>query len=356
MGLKRSGFIALCLAAGLAACASTRLLPEADGFRLPRPLLDFNDSAFVLTGAGSPREVGVEELADVLVGYDVVFFGESHRHSGVHLQQQRLLRALHDRHARWVLSMEQFERDVQGVLDDHLAGRIGESTLISKARAWDNYRTSYRPMVQFARQQGLPVVAAEAPGWAISCIGQWGPEILDRFTPAERSGVARDLQFTPGPYRDRFMRFTTGSATHAGAAASGAASAAATRAERSFAAQVARDETMAESIHQALQRNPGAKVLHLNGSFHSAGFLGTVERLQRRAPQLKIAVIDPVEVADPQAPAFPRSALAEGTALLLVLANPPDFAPDEDQTEWVRKIIAQRSANPCRYQPGTAAP
>jgi uncharacterized iron-regulated protein len=282
----------------------------------------------------------------------VVFFGESHRHPGIHLQQQRLLRALHQRHPGWIVSLEQFERDVQPVVDAYLAGKIGENALVENGRAWDNYRTSYRPLLQFAKDQQLPVVAAEAPVWAVVCVGQWGPEILEQFTPEERSWVARDLHLGEGAYRDKYMKFQAGAATHGGGAAP--TPQARLRAERSFAGQVARDDTMAEAIDTALRRHPGRKVLHLDGNFHSAGFLGTVERLKLRNPALKIAVIDPVEVADPKSPGFARAALAEGTALQLVYPNPPSFAEGEDQSAWVRKIMAKRQSNPCKYSPKPA--
>jgi hypothetical protein len=42
--------------------------------------------------------------------------------------------------------------------------------------------------------------------------------------------------------------------------------------------------------------------------------------------------------------------------LQLIVANPPDFAPGEDQREWVRKIMAQREAKPCKYQPAAGNP
>ena len=37
-------------------------------------------------------------------------------------------------------------RDVQGVLDDYLAGRIDEAEFLSGSRPWQNYRTGYRPL------------------------------------------------------------------------------------------------------------------------------------------------------------------------------------------------------------------
>src|SRR6202011_4446170 len=121
-------------------------LHEANGrYELNRPLQDFYDTVLVLTRAGesAPRLVTVAEAAETLARFDVVFYGERHGHAGVHLEQMKLLLELYRRDPRWVLSMEQFERDVQPVVDDYLAGRIGEATLIDKGGAGNTYGTSY---------------------------------------------------------------------------------------------------------------------------------------------------------------------------------------------------------------------
>jgi uncharacterized iron-regulated protein len=348
---------------------------------LNRAFKDFYDSAFVLTNDGktAPRVVRPTELADTLAGFDVVFYGENHGHAGVHLQQMKLLRALYERDSHWVLSLEQFERDVQGVVDDYLAGRIGETTLIDKGRAWNNYASSYRPLLIFAKEHHLPVIAAEAPGWTITCVGQWGTGILDRFTPLERSWVAQDVHVVPGPYRDKYMQFLGGSPAHGeGVPAHGDSSPAhsgnspahgdssaphgggaaerpeaAAKAERSFSAQVTRDDTMAESIERAVRQHPGYKVLHLTGSFHSEAFLGTVERLRMRDPRLRIAVIDPVAVDDPSAPGFTADSLSDGTVLQLIYPNPNAFVDGEDKSAAIAKMMHEHEANRCKYTPPT---
>jgi len=327
-------------------------LREADGrYRLDRPFQDFYDTAFVLTGDGksAPRVADLAQVADALAAFDVVFYGERHSHPGVHLQQMKLLRALVERDPHWILSFEQFERDVQGVVDDYVARRIGETTLIEKSRAWSNYPASYRPLLLFAREHQLPVVAAEAPGWAITCVGQWGPAILDRFTPLERSWVAEKVHVEPGAYQDKFMAFMGTSETHGSGKAATPESAA--KAQRSFAAQVTRDDTMAESIERALQQHPGYKVLHLNGSFHSEAFLGTVERLRMLDPKLKVAVIEPVEVEDPGAPAFASDTLKEGTVLQLIYPNPDSFAEGEDTSASMKSMAHPHHMNRCKYSP-----
>lgn len=349
---------ALALLAAVSLTASSALAAPSPGvkavgdhYQLTRGLDDFYDTAFVLRDArtGKPRVVSLDAAAEQLSAYDVVFYGESHRHPGVHLQQQRLFQALVARHPQYILSLEQFERDVQPVVEAYLAGKVGETALKDQGRAWDNYPTSYRPLVEYARARGLPVVAAEAPVWAVVCIGQWGNEILDRFTPQERGWVARDLNPGTGAYRAKYMKFQAGAAAHGGGASQSPE--ALLKAERSLAGQTARDDTMAESIFLALKAHPGSKVLHLNGNFHSAGFLGTVERLKLRDPGLKIAVIDPLEVADPRAPAFKASDLDNGTLVQLLYPNPPSFVDGEDTSAWVKGLMAKRQSNPCKYSP-----
>ncbi|MBT4741299.1 MAG: ChaN family lipoprotein, partial [Rhodospirillaceae bacterium] len=122
------------------------------------PLPDL--TAYLLVDPATDAVLSVEQAAAALADADVVFLGETHRHPGNHLAQMALFRALHTQNADTALSLEQFERDVQPVLDQYLAGDIGEATLRDKGRAWDNYPVSYRPLVEYAKANGLAVIAA----------------------------------------------------------------------------------------------------------------------------------------------------------------------------------------------------
>ena len=61
--------------------------------------------------------------------------------------------------------------------------------------------------------------------------------------------------------------------------------------EGMLAAQNLRDATMAYRIAEALERHPGALVVHVNGSFHSEGGLGIPEHLARYAPDARALVV-----------------------------------------------------------------
>jgi len=319
-------FVALSLAACTAAAGSHSSLT------MPA-LSDLTSFALMRADVSgtSPSLIGVDQAADLLKDYDVIFLGEWHDHPGNHLAEMALFRAIHQRAPRVALSMEQFERDVQPVLDDYMAGRIGEENLMSRGRAWSNYAESYRPLVEYAKENGLHVIAAEAPTRVVRCVGQEGPDFLSHLGTEQRRWAAAELHLGNSPYRDKFMRFLAEDGAHGQAAPNEVASSNAgpsAAALRAFAAQVTRDDTMAESIFLYLQKNPGTKVVHLTGAFHVEGFMGTVERLKLRAPNLRIAVVAPVEIEHPEIPS--GMDVKVGNFLLLLRSLPKSYVSDAE--------------------------
>jgi len=281
-------------------------------------------------GTRSSAVLSVEQFADALRDYDVVFFGEWHDHPGNHLAEMALFRAMHQRSPQLALSLEQFERDVQPVLDDYMAGRIGEEALQRRGRAWNNYPESYRPLVEYAKENALAVIAAEAPTRVVRCVGQEGPEFLSHLRADQRNWAAAELHLGGGAYRDKFFRFLDEDNGHGEGAAADMTGAPTASALRSFAAQVTRDDTMAESIFLYLQKHPGQKVMHITGAFHVENFLGTVERLKLRAPGLKIAVVAPVEAGDPRHPEIAARDMGNGNYAVLLRSLPKSYVNDAE--------------------------
>ncbi|PPI83447.1 hypothetical protein KEHDKFFH_14420 [Marinobacter maroccanus] len=227
-----------------------------------------------------------EELAQRLVNTDVVVVGEYHGHHGSHLLQSRLQTALYRLRPEQVLAMEQFNLDHQDELNGYLQGEIGETEMIEDAGAWDNYRASYRPLVEFARQQNLPVIAANAPADVVRCVGRKGPEYLSGVSDTIKQKLPTDPFMDTPAYREKFMA-AIGASHQADDTMS-------QRMENTYNAQLLRDNTMATRILQARKEHPGHQVLHLTGTFHSEEGLGTVALLKQRAPEVSVVVVSPV--------------------------------------------------------------
>src|SRR5450759_3232826 len=104
-----------------------------------------------------------------------------------------------------VLSLEMFERDVQTVVDDYLAGRVSESEFLARSRPWDRYATDYRRLIELAKEHHWRVVAANVPRPLALAIGRKGLAALDTLTPKDRNNAAGDNRCPRDDYHARFM-------------------------------------------------------------------------------------------------------------------------------------------------------
>ena len=294
---------------------------------------------YVLVESESRTVMDTAAVAKALAQYDAVFLGETHEHPAIHRAQFDLIYALYAQSVAVTVSMEQFERDTQSKLDQYLAGEIGEATLIRDARAWKNYGASYRPILELARDANWPVLAANAPHAIVRCVGREGPDYLDALDTDQRVTVASDLDLGDGAYRQKFFGTMQGSSSH------GERTDIPDSLKRSYAAQVLRDETMAETIATHMTRFPNRTIVHLNGSFHSAGFLGTVERVARRAPEASLAVVHPVHVDD--IADISDTSFSLGTFLLATRPPPERILSEAEQRAEIEAIMAVRSKNGC---------
>ncbi|WP_273204916.1 ChaN family lipoprotein [Marinobacter subterrani] len=276
----------------------------------------------------------VEQLAQRLAGSDVVIVGEYHGHHGSHLLQSRLQKALYAQQPRQILSMEQFNLDRQPALDQYLEGATGETEMLEDTGAWDNYRASYRPLVEFARQKNLPVIAANAPADVVRCVGRKGPEFLDRLSDTLRQKLPNDPFMDTPAYREKFAEAI--GTSHRGDSTMNE------RMENTYKAQLLRDNTMAARILQARSRFPGYQVLHLTGTFHSEDGLGTVALLKQRAPELSVAVVSPV-IWPPTHHNPPLEQNREKGDFLYFIQPLPDEFKDPQREREAMKARFQRS-------------
>jgi uncharacterized iron-regulated protein len=189
------------------------------------------------------------------------------------------------------LSMEMFERDVQYVLDEYLTGFITQEHLVASGRAWKNYATDYRPLIEFAREKKMTVLAANAPRRYVNRVSRLGAASLAEIEPEGRQFLP-PLPYAPASenYGAKFER-TMKEHQDEGRPPSAESIA------RGLEAQSLWDASMAYSIAEFLTSHPGKRVIHVNGSFHTAERLGTVEHLLRYRPGTSVVVVTMVSEA-----------------------------------------------------------
>ena len=243
--------------------------------------------------------VTLQAVVDSLERADVLFVGETHDNPVAHLLEAELLRRAEETYGSAspkrravALSLEMFERDVQTVLDEYLAGLITERHFLLSSRPWRNYETDYKPLVEYARTHHLPVIAANAPARYVSRVSSQGPDSLKSLPKVAVKSWLPPLPFPPASesYATKFNRFMGGAAAPA-AGTSTTAQASPHGGLHLLEAQTLRDASMAYSISEYLKRGHDPLVVQVNGTFHSEERMGVPEQLARYRSKARAVVV-----------------------------------------------------------------
>ena len=303
----------LCAAAGFVPAAAQDVPAPAPPVAVHATPTD-STTTRLYTPAGDP--LAFSDLLTRLDTTDVLFLGEQHDDAVGHAFQRLLFDAVVDRYAGRrpvVLALEMFERDVQLVLDEYLAGVIREKDFLAAARPWSNYTADYRPLVEAARANGLPVVASNAPARYVSRAGRGAS--LDSLSATARAYLpALPAEPASPAVREAFYAVMESMGALHPAMPASAPDSLAESDSVSFhhampamdigamlAAQNLRDASMGETVNAALGQAPGALVVHVNGSFHTEGRTGIVDHLLRVRPAARVLVLTAEPVADARA-------------------------------------------------------
>lgn len=261
----------------------------------------------------------IQDFARKSANFDIIFFGEFHDDSIIHKIQSDFFAEFIKINPRTALSMEMFERDVQLFLDDYLSDKITEDEFLKNSRPWPDYKKFYRPLVELAKENKLPVIAANIPRKYAAMYANDGMSAIEKLPSDERKFVTSSMTIKDDEYMQKFIETMTGNF--------GDKNKRLTPNQENlillyYGAQLIKDETMAESIVNFYNANSDYKIVHINGDFHSNNYLGTVQKVIERNQNLKIAVITPLYVEAGKEPLFDKT-YKHKTDFLIVLEDKP---------------------------------
>ncbi len=228
------------------------------------------------------KDVKYKNLVRDAANADVVLFGELHNNPIGHWLQYELTRDLYkEKKGNLVLGAEMFETDNQLLLDEYTSGLISERNFDYEAKLWNNYKTDYKPLVDFAREHHLKFVATNIPRRYAAVVHQGGFEALDSLSLQAKVLMAPlPIPYDPElPGYKGMLAMMGGEMGHAN--------------ENLPKAQAVKDATMAHFI--LANWKPGETFLHFNGAYHSNNFEGIYWYLKQFKPDLKILTITTVE-------------------------------------------------------------
>ena len=207
----------------------------------------------------------------------VVLFGEYHNNAISHWLELELTKDLADKN-KIILGAEMIEADNQKQLDQFLKGEINHKQLDSTARLWPNYKTDYKPLVEFAKENNIPFIATNIPRRFASIVSKKGFEGLENLTLEERTCIA-PLPIVYDSELPGYVNMIKMMGDHAS--------------PNMPKAQAIKDATMAYFIQKNLKEK--SIFIHFNGTYHSDNFEGIYWYLKKVAPNLEILTIATIE-------------------------------------------------------------
>ena len=226
------------------------------------------------------KKTSYEKLLKAGEKSEVVFFGEYHDNSVVHWLQLEFTKDLAQK-KDLVLGAEMLEADNQTQVNQYLKGEINQKQLDSSARLWKNYKTDYKPLVDFAKEKKFSFIATNVPRRYASLVFKKDLVALDSLSAQEKSWIAPlPIEFDINLPGYKSMMGMQGG--HAG--------------EKMPKAQAIKDATMAYFINK--NRKENSVFIHYNGTYHSDNFEGINWYLRKLDAGIKIVTIATVEQKD----------------------------------------------------------
>jgi uncharacterized iron-regulated protein len=230
------------------------------------------------------KDIKYEKLLKAAEDADIVLFGESHDNPVSHWLQLELTKDMYaSKKENLILGAEMFESDNQVIVNEYVAGLISQNSFESEARLWPNYKTDYKPLVEFAKSNNLQFVATNVPRRYASLVNSKGFEGLEELSKEAKAFIPPlPIIYDPNLNCYKSMMEMEGMGPHI---------------TPNFPkAQAIKDATMAYFILQ--NWSAGKQLIHYHGSYHSENFESIYWYLKQANPDLKIVTIHTVSQKD----------------------------------------------------------
>jgi uncharacterized iron-regulated protein len=218
---------------------------------------------------------------------DMVFFGEYHNNPISHWLQLEMTKSFYEiKGDSLFFGAEMFENGNQLVMDEYLAGFYPEKKMLPEmTNMWKNYKTDYKPLVEFAKKNNLRFIASNIPRRYASLINKGGLDTLKILSPEARAMIGPDLEKYFDPTVKAYAEMADKMGEHIPSNMLYIQS-----------AQAAKDATMA---HFSLKYfNKGDFYFHFNGSYHSnynQGIIWWIHKIQPGLTIKSVATVDRTE-------------------------------------------------------------
>jgi aminopeptidase N len=230
----------------------------------------------------------IDDIIPQLTLSRVIYVGEIHDQFAHHMNQLKVIKKIHEAGYKVAVGMEMFQKPYQQVVDDYLAGRIDEPSFLKKTEYFSRWRYDYnlyKPIVDYLKQQHIPLVALNIDGDITRNVAREG---MYDLPDKQKKQLPSDMNFSNETYRKNLNQVFVGHNKQ--------------KDLKDFnyflQAQMVWDEGMAESAYQFLVSHPENKMVILAGNGHVRHKYGIPDRLYRRNHEPFTVVVQDEEIED----------------------------------------------------------
>ncbi len=230
-------------------------------------------------------EDGIKKFVDMVndaLSHRVIYIGEQHTMFSNHAMQLNIIKALYEKYPKIAIGMEMFQRSKQNVIDRYLRGEIDEKTFLKESeyyKAWKYNYHLYRPIIQFCKEKGVPIIALNADRDIVRKVSQKGIESLSK---EEIKKLPEDMDFVNFGYIEYLKDIF---AEHGSSVTK----------KKKFSSflqsQIIWDETMAQTASKYITKNPDRKLIILAGGGHIRYRYGIPSRVERRTGEKGLTIL-----------------------------------------------------------------
>lgn len=290
------------------------LPPMVQAAESARSELSITDPAQAETRVIEPGQMDeLQDLIPRLADKRVIFIGESHDRYEDHLNQLGVIQGLHAQGRDLAIGMEFFQQPFQPYLDAYIAGEIDEVELLRKTEYFERWRYDYRlyrPILRFAREQGIPLIALNIERELTEKVGAGG---IDSLSTEDRARIPAEFDRDNAEYRKALKLVYDMHPQRDG------------NFEHFLDAQLLWDESMAERAADYLREHPDKTLVVLAGVGHVEYGHGIPDRVVRRIQAPSVILINgrmrPIDGEAADYFLYPKSIDLPRTGLLGVMLD-----------------------------------
>ena len=223
-----------------------------------------------VVGIRPERAMGLDVIISSVIDKPIIYVGEWHTLYEDHKVQLEVIRALNKENRKFAIGMEMFQRPYQQSLDDYISGVSTEKEFLKSSEYFKRWKFNfhlYREILDFARENDIPVVALNQEEEIIKKVSEGG---LDELDEEERARIPKDMDMSDEGYKKRLLGIFRQHKPVMGRTF-----------DNFYQAQILWDETMAHSVDEFMRENPEHQMVVIAGAGHIAYGSGIPNRVNR---------------------------------------------------------------------------